>query len=99
MSHKTPPNIEKIPWFENFDRPGFRDVSTIHELPYDHSILLENLMDPAHVPISHDRTDWTAKREDATALFLRWWKELIEALQAIGVERKIGQFQTTYRTF
>ncbi|XP_047970210.1 protein TIC 55, chloroplastic-like [Salvia hispanica] len=69
MSHKTPPNIEKIPWFENFDRPGFRDVSTIHELPYDHSILLENLMDPAHVPISHDRTDWTAKREDATALF------------------------------
>ncbi|XP_057799304.1 protein TIC 55, chloroplastic-like [Salvia miltiorrhiza] len=69
MSHKTPPILEKIPWFENFDRPGFRDISTIHELPYDHSILLENLMDPAHVPISHDRTDFTAKREDAAALF------------------------------
>ncbi|KAH6804534.1 translocon at the inner envelope membrane of chloroplasts 55-II [Perilla frutescens var. frutescens] len=69
MSHKTPPNLEKIPWFENFERPGFRDISTIHELPYDHSILLENLMDPAHVPISHDRTDFTAKREDAAALF------------------------------
>ncbi|XP_073276322.1 protein TIC 55, chloroplastic-like [Primulina huaijiensis] len=69
MSHNTPPNFQKIPWFENFDRPGFRDISSIHELPYDHSILLENLMDPAHVPISHDRTDFTAKREDATSLF------------------------------
>ncbi|CAM8961539.1 unnamed protein product [Rhodiola kirilowii] len=68
MSQKTAPNFEKIPWFENFAREGFRDVSTIHELPYDHSILLENLMDPAHVPISHDRTDWSAKREDAQAL-------------------------------
>ncbi|PWA97900.1 Pheophorbide a oxygenase [Artemisia annua] len=84
MSHKTPPNPSKIPWFENFARPGFVDISTIHELPYDHSILLENLMDPAHVPISHDRTDWSAKREDAQALafkvtertdrgFAGWW--------------------------
>lgn len=84
MSDKTPPNPQKIPWFESFSRPGFRDRSTIHELPYDHSILLENLMDPAHIPISHDRTDWTAKREDAQALgfkvtertdrgFAGWW--------------------------
>ncbi|KAK6237064.1 hypothetical protein SCA6_012401 [Theobroma cacao] len=84
MSHKTPPKPEKLPWFENFARPGFQDTSTIHELPYDHSILLENLMDPAHIPISHDRTDWTAKREDAQPLlfkvtertdrgFAGWW--------------------------
>lgn len=84
MSLKTPPNPSKLPWFENFARPGFQDISTIHELPYDHSILLENLMDPAHIPISHDRTDWTAKREDAQALgfevtersdrgFAGWW--------------------------
>uniref|UniRef100_A0A2P2MX32 Uncharacterized protein MANES_16G132300 n=1 Tax=Rhizophora mucronata TaxID=61149 RepID=A0A2P2MX32_RHIMU len=86
MSQKTPPNVSKLPWFENFSRPGFQDVSTIHELPYDHSILLENLMDPAHVPISHDRTDWTAKREDAKPLFFEvtertdrgfagWWSK------------------------
>ncbi|CAN8284188.1 unnamed protein product [Cochlearia groenlandica] len=68
MSTKTPPKPEKLPWFENFDRPGFYDISGTHELPYDHSILLENLMDPAHVPISHDRTDFTAKREDAQPL-------------------------------
>lgn len=84
MSRKTLPNFNKIPWFENFARPGFQDFSTTHELPYDHSILLENLMDPAHVPISHDRTDWSAKREDAQALlfkvsertdrgFAGWW--------------------------
>lgn len=92
MSQKTPPNPNKIPWFENFARPGFQDISTVHELPYDHSILLENLMDPAHIPISHDRTDWTAKREDAQALrfqvtertdrgFAGWWgKESEESM-------------------
>lgn len=84
MSQKNPPNLNKLPWFENFARPGFQDTSTVHELPYDHSILLENLMDPAHIPISHDRTDWTAKREDAQPLcfevtertdrgFAGWW--------------------------
>ncbi|KAF7151447.1 hypothetical protein RHSIM_Rhsim02G0217900 [Rhododendron simsii] len=84
MSRKTPPNPSKLPWFENFARPGFQDTSTTHVLPYDHSILLENLMDPAHIPISHDRTDWTAKREDAQPLlfevtertdrgFAGWW--------------------------
>lgn len=86
MSQKNPPNLNKLPWFENFARPGFQDTSTVHELPYDHSILLENLMDPAHVPISHDRTDWTAKREDAQPLcfevtertdrgFAGWWRK------------------------
>ncbi|KAG0472027.1 hypothetical protein HPP92_016573 [Vanilla planifolia] len=70
MSEKNPPTLSKLPWFEHYARPGFQDTSSIHELPYDHSILLENLMDPAHVPISHDRTDWTAKREDAQPLLM-----------------------------
>lgn len=71
MSEKNPPDADKLPWFEHYARPGFQDRSTMHELPYDHSILLENLMDPAHVPISHDRTDWTAKREDAQPLIMK----------------------------
>nr|DAD27516.1 TPA_asm: hypothetical protein HUJ06_028984 [Nelumbo nucifera] len=71
MSDKNPPDPAKLPWFEHYARPGFQDVSTTHELPYDHSILLENLMDPAHIPISHDRTDWTAKREDAQPLLFK----------------------------
>ncbi|KAF7091634.1 hypothetical protein CFC21_094190 [Triticum aestivum] len=87
MSPATPPDAKKLPWFEPYARAGFTDLSTVHELPYDHSILLENLMDPAHVPISHDRTDWTAKREDAQPLAFEvaertargfaghWWRE------------------------
>ncbi|XP_031479989.1 protein TIC 55, chloroplastic [Nymphaea colorata] len=71
MSDQVKPDDSKLPWFENFALPGFRDISSIHELPYDHSILLENLMDPAHVPISHDRVDWSAKREDAQPLRFR----------------------------
>ncbi|CAI0438586.1 unnamed protein product [Linum tenue] len=68
MSTKTPPNMKKLPWFESVAKPGYEAISTIHELPYDHSILLENLMDPAHIPISHDRTDTSAKREEAQPL-------------------------------
>jgi phenylpropionate dioxygenase-like ring-hydroxylating dioxygenase large terminal subunit len=87
MSPSSPPDAKKLPFFEPYSRPGFTDLSTVHELPYDHSILLENLMDPAHVPISHDRTDWTAKREDAQPLAFdvaertargfagHWWRE------------------------
>ncbi|KAM0849121.1 hypothetical protein ACQ4PT_053923 [Festuca glaucescens] len=87
MSPSNPPDAKKLPFFEPYSRPGFTDLSTVHELPYDHSILLENLMDPAHVPISHDRTDWTAKREDAQPLAFdvaertargfagHWWRE------------------------
>ena len=33
------------------------------DLPYDHSYLVENLIDPAHIPISHDRTSGGGKRE------------------------------------
>ncbi|CAK9204993.1 unnamed protein product [Sphagnum jensenii] len=68
LSRKTPGDPKKLPWFEHFAREGFGDTSSIHELPYDYSILLENLMDPAHIPISHDRTDISAKRENAKAL-------------------------------
>ncbi|KAE8799148.1 protein TIC 55, chloroplastic [Hordeum vulgare] len=99
MSPASPADAKKLPWFEPYAWPGFTDLSTVHELPYDHSILLdnwfyasshillENLMDPAHMPISHDRTDWTAKREDAQPLAFdvaertargfagHWWRE------------------------
>ncbi|KAJ0989854.1 hypothetical protein J5N97_008210 [Dioscorea zingiberensis] len=68
MSDRRKPNTDKLPWFEHYVKPESQDVSTIHELPYDHSILLENLMDPAHVPISHDRTDYYSKKEDAQPL-------------------------------
>ncbi|CAL1353055.1 unnamed protein product [Linum trigynum] len=68
MSSRTPPNAKKLPWFESVAKPRYQEVSTIHELPYDHSILLENLMDPAHIPISHDGTDTSTSRKEAQPL-------------------------------
>lgn len=68
MGDKRKADVERIPHFDQFDDPNNNEFSAIHVLPYDHSILLENLMDPAHVPISHDRTDVSAKRENAQAL-------------------------------
>eukprot|EP01018_Ginkgo_biloba_P014645 Gb_20939 [translate_table: standard] len=68
MADRSSADPKKLPWFEHYARPGFQELSSVHELPYDHSILLENLMDPAHIPISHDRTDLSAKRENAQAL-------------------------------
>jgi hypothetical protein len=53
LSQKTLVDLKKLPQFEQFVREGFQETSSIYELPYDYSILLENLMDPAHVPISY----------------------------------------------
>ncbi|KAL3696116.1 hypothetical protein R1sor_010192 [Riccia sorocarpa] len=68
MADQRTAPYEKIPYFEHYDKPGWWGLSSAHELPYDHSVLLENLMDPAHIPISHDRTDKTARRELAQAM-------------------------------
>lgn len=38
------------------------------ELPYDWSFLAENLLDPAHIPISHDATEGGGSRSQAKAL-------------------------------
>mmetsp|Transcript_101278 Transcript_101278/g.285531 ORF Transcript_101278/g.285531 Transcript_101278/m.285531 type:complete len:520 (+) Transcript_101278:109-1668(+) len=45
----------------------FQVYDFTYELPYDHSYLVENLADPAHIPISHDRTPGGGKRENAEA--------------------------------
>ncbi|CAK9202754.1 unnamed protein product [Sphagnum troendelagicum] len=67
LSQKTPGDPKKLPWFEYFAREGWGEVSFMEELPYDYSILLENLMDPAHLPISHDGSS-SAMRKNAQAL-------------------------------
>jgi phenylpropionate dioxygenase-like ring-hydroxylating dioxygenase large terminal subunit len=40
------------------------------DLPYDHSFLVENLLDPAHIPVSHDGTDGGGKKENAQPLIM-----------------------------
>ncbi|KAI5072663.1 hypothetical protein GOP47_0012769 [Adiantum capillus-veneris] len=68
MGTKNKADVKTIPHFDQYDDPNNVEFASVHFLPYDHSILLENLMDPAHIPISHDRTDLSAKRENAQAL-------------------------------
>jgi phenylpropionate dioxygenase-like ring-hydroxylating dioxygenase large terminal subunit len=48
--------------------PTFTRYSFQIDLPYDASFLVENLLDPAHIPVSHDRTPGGGKREDAQPL-------------------------------
>lgn len=59
----------KLPYWDELDMEGFRTDSHIHDLPYDSGILLENLMDPAHIPISHDRSAPQAWRLSRTSQF------------------------------
>ncbi|CAB9510283.1 TIC 55, chloroplastic [Seminavis robusta] len=48
-------------------RNGFLVNDFQIDLPYDHSYLVENLIDPAHIDISHDRTPGGGRRERAEA--------------------------------
>jgi len=59
--------------------PAFNDKFSLYDfqidLPYDHSYLVENLLDPAHIPISHDKTPGGGKRENAQAYEMEIDKE------------------------
>jgi nitrite reductase/ring-hydroxylating ferredoxin subunit len=48
-------------------KKGWQVYDFMIDLPYDHSYLVENLLDPAHIAISHDRTSGGGKRESAAA--------------------------------
>lgn len=58
----------QIPVSEAVAQAGVVVIDTVTDLPYDQNYLVENLLDPAHVPISHDRTELKMKREDAQPL-------------------------------
>jgi len=58
------------------------------DLPYDHSYLVENLIDPAHIPISHDATPGGGKRENAQAY------EMIVDRNSIGPDGFTGRYRT-----
>lgn len=59
---------ERIPTVADWEHPGLFFVDTVRDVPVDATYLIENALDPAHVPISHDRTELNAKREDAQPL-------------------------------
>ncbi|WP_242053981.1 Rieske 2Fe-2S domain-containing protein [Nostoc sp. FACHB-888] len=64
---------ELIPSLPDWDKPECFNLDYIRDLPYDQSYFIENIIDPAHVPISHDGI--MGSRKDAQALEL----EVIES--------------------
>ncbi|MGH8001713.1 MAG: Rieske 2Fe-2S domain-containing protein [Brasilonema sp.] len=54
---------ENIPTIEELDKPEFATTDVMRDLPYDQFYFTENVMDPAHVQISHDGT--LGNRENA----------------------------------
>ncbi|QSJ14971.1 Rieske 2Fe-2S domain-containing protein [Nostoc sp. UHCC 0702] len=45
---------ELIPTLTDLETPGFLSTDYMRDLPYDQSYFIENVIDPAHVHISHD---------------------------------------------
>lgn len=57
---------ENIPTIEELDKPEFVCMDYTRDLPYDQTYFIENVIDPAHVHISHDGI--LGKREFARPL-------------------------------
>ncbi|KAJ8465049.1 hypothetical protein OPV22_027601 [Ensete ventricosum] len=43
----------KPPYIEELDDPSYTSTMGMRDLPYGYEVLIENLMDPAHVPYAH----------------------------------------------
>lgn len=69
------------------EKEGFFVNDFQMDLPYDHSYLVENILDPAHVSISHDRTTGGGRREKAEAY------EMIVDSGSFGQTGFVGRFR------
>ncbi len=86
---KTEEADEKlIPTLSNLERPEFISTDFMIDLPYDQSYLIENIIDPAHVHISHDGS--LGNRENAQPLEM----EIIES-SLKGIK---GRYKYTKKT-
>ena len=57
-----------IPILPEIEKQGFVKTDFMLDLPYDQSYLIENVMDPAHVAISHHNTRGGGNRQNAQPL-------------------------------
>lgn len=64
----TPPIPELPPRVDELEPEAIFRVDTVADFPFDHTFLVENLLDPAHVYISHDGTELGIHRKDAQPL-------------------------------
>uniref|UniRef100_A0A0D6R5K1 Rieske domain-containing protein n=1 Tax=Araucaria cunninghamii TaxID=56994 RepID=A0A0D6R5K1_ARACU len=69
--------LEKMPpLIPVLSDPSFRSVLSMRDIPYGYEILIENLMDPSHVPYAHHRlasnsSFWKSPRRGGKPLDLR----------------------------
>jgi len=61
-------DLDCIPTVDILNNPEVFSADYMGDMPYDQSYLVENILDPAHVFISHDRTEAGVRREDAQPL-------------------------------
>jgi phenylpropionate dioxygenase-like ring-hydroxylating dioxygenase large terminal subunit len=87
---EEPADRDALPTVEGLDQPQVFVVDTLTDLPFDHTFLVENLLDPAHVYISHDRTELRIRREDAQPLDME-----VLSVSAQGIQ---GRFRGTTRS-
>ncbi|MEH2385251.1 MAG: Rieske 2Fe-2S domain-containing protein [Nostoc sp.] len=80
---------ELIPTITELDKPECICLDYVADIPYDQSYFIENAVDPAHVSISHDRTEINAKRENAQPLEM----EIIES-SAKGIRGRYRRTRT-----
>jgi phenylpropionate dioxygenase-like ring-hydroxylating dioxygenase large terminal subunit len=88
-SEKADPQL--IPTIPDLEQPGLFRVDTVADLPFDQTYLVENFLDPAHVCISHDRTEYKIKREDAQPLEMEVLSVAVAGIK--GRYRKLGNPQ------
>ena len=74
--------VESIPTIPLVDQPEFRTSDMIRDLPYDQTYFIENVIDPAHVPISHDATRNGGNRENAQPLEMVVSESSIEGIKS-----------------
>ena len=73
---------EMIPTLPDLDKPDFVRADFMLDLPYDRTYLIENLTDPAHVPISHHGTRGGGNRNNAEPLEIEILQNSIQGIQA-----------------
>ncbi|MEH2406375.1 aromatic ring-hydroxylating dioxygenase subunit alpha [Nostoc sp.] len=78
---------ELIPSLPDWEKPDCFSLDYVRDLPYDQSYFIENVIDPAHIPISHDRI--MGSRKDAQPLEL----EVIDS-NIQGIKGRWRQTQT-----
>lgn len=56
----------RIPTHPELESPGWACVDMMNDFEIDHGLMIENLLDPSHLPFTHENT--LAKRRDAQPL-------------------------------